>query len=463
MTLCRRLSLFMVLLPGLVLALASGMTVQQDAAPVDSPPNFVIILADDLGYGDLSCYGDYSRALTPHLDRMASEGLRFTDFHSSGNVCSPTRAGLLTGRYQQRAGIPGVINADPKVAEHFFGLGRNETTFAECLKQAGYQTGVFGKWHLGYDVYFNPLEHGFDEFRGYVSGNIDYTSHYDRMEKFDWWKGRALEDQRDPGPIGRVKNGYVTHLVTKNAIDFIERNKARPFCLYVAHQAVHSPWQGPLDAPIRGPNARKDLMADKNDTVVFAKMLEALDEGVGEILATIETCGIADRTMVLFFSDNGPAAGSAGPLRGRKGSNYEGGHRVPAIAWWPSRIEPRQQTDAQAISLDVMPTLLAIAGYDDQACLNLDGVDLSPVLFDRQSLGNRQLFWNGRAMRDGKWKLVLGKSNQGEVQLFDLSQDLGEKANVADQHPERARQMQKALEHWIIEVARGATAQPAQH
>ena len=452
MIVSRRRLLAALLWPVMVMALGSDLVAQQAVAHDDAPPNFVIIMADDLGYGDLSCYWDYFRAPTPHLDRMAAEGLRFTDFHSSGNVCSPTRAGLLTGRYQQRAGIPGVINADPKVAAHFFGLGRNETTFAECLKKTGYQTGIFGKWHLGYDVYFNPLEHGFDEFRGYVSGNIDYQSHYDRMEKFDWWRGRELEDQE----------GYVTHLITKNAIDFIERNKARPFCLYLAHEAVHSPWQGPFDAPIRGPNARMDLIKGKNNTAVFAKMIGALDEGVGEILKTIETCGIADRTLVLFFSDNGPAAGSSGPLRGRKGSNYEGGHRVPAIAWWPGRIEPRQETDVLAISLDIMPTLLSIAGCDQQAGLALDGVDLSPVLFDKQSLGDRQLFWNGRAMRDGKWKLVRGKPKQGEVELFDLSRDVGEKVNLADQHPERVAQMRKALDAWEKDVSTGATVQPAQ-
>ena len=434
----------MITLPGVLSA-------RQDSNPTSAEPNFVIIMADDLGYGDLSCYWQGSPAPTPNLDRMAAEGLRFTDFHSSGNVCSPTRAGLLTGRYQQRAGIPGVINADPNVAAHFFGLGRNETTFAECLKKTGYTTAIFGKWHLGYDVYFNPREHGFDEFRGYVSGNVDYQSHYDRMEKFDWWNGRQLEDQP----------GYVTHLVTKNAIDFIERNKARPFCLYVAHEAVHSPWQGPGDPPLRGPDKKKGVKTDKKKAL--SEMLIEMDKSVGEILTTIENCGIADRTLVVFFSDNGPAGGSAGPLRGRKGSNYEGGHRVPAIAWWPSRIQAGQQTDSLAISLDIMPTLLSIAGYGDRANLDLDGVDLSPVLFDQQPLENRRLFWNGRAMRDGKWKLVLGKPKQAAVELFDLSQDVGEKVNLASGHPERVEQMQTAIAGWNQDVATGATDQPAKH
>ena len=179
-------------------------------------------------------------------------------------------------------------------------------------------------------------------------------------------------------------------------------------------------------------------------------------------------------TMVIFTSDNGPEVGTviemrgrhqhdgAYPWRGMKRDNWEGGHRVPAIAWWPGRIEPRQETDVLAISLDIMPTLLSIAGCDQQAGLALDGVDLSPVLFDKQSLGDRQLFWNGRAMRDGKWKLVRGKPKQGEVELFDLSQDVGEKVNLADQYPERVAQMRKALDAWEKDVSTGATVQPAQ-
>ena len=430
------------------LGLSALVQAQQKSEGEVSPPNFVIIMADDLGYGDLRCYWQDSPALTPNLDRMASEGLRFTDFHSSGNVCSPTRAGLLTGRYQQRAGIPGVINADPKVPAHFFGLGRNETTFAEALKESGYATALFGKWHLGYDVYFNPTEHGFDEFRGYVSGNVDYQSHYDRMEKFDWWNGRQLEDQ----------NGYVTHLVTKNAIDFVESNKARPFCLYVAHEAVHAPWQGPEDPSLRGPAKIKNAKIDRK--VALSQMLTEMDKSVGQILNTIENCGIAERTLVLFFSDNGPAGGSAGPLRGRKGSDYEGGHRVPAIAWWPSRIKPGQQTDALTISLDVMPTLLSLASVQDVEGLELDGEDLSPVLFGKESRVGRKLYWNERAMRDGNWKLVLQKPNSKSPQLFDLSKDLGEKKDLASEQPRRVKQMQSAIAAWKRDVADGATTQP---
>ncbi|MEC8972514.1 MAG: sulfatase-like hydrolase/transferase, partial [Verrucomicrobiota bacterium] len=204
-------------------------------------PNFVIIMADDMGYNATSAYGGWLK--TPHLDRMAREGMRFTDYHSSGVVCSPTRAGLLTGRYQERAGVPSVINADPKVPDHHRGLWPSEQTFPKLLAKAGYASALFGKWHLGYKKKFNPMHHGFAAFRGFISGNIDYLSHYDRMEVYDWWDGLDTV----------VEEGYSTYLITKHALRFIDQNKARPFCLYVAHEAVHSPFQGPGSPIERGP------------------------------------------------------------------------------------------------------------------------------------------------------------------------------------------------------------------
>jgi arylsulfatase A-like enzyme len=236
-------------LPPLILALApaflpfwqTGIACSEEPG---RPPNIVLVLADDMGYGDASCYGNEAFR-TPCLDALAAKGMRFLDFHSSGPVCSPTRAGLLTGRYQQRAGIPGVIYADPKQNRHH-GLQVEEITFAELLQKAGYATAVCGKWHLGYQKQYNPVHHGFGRFRGYVSGNVDYISHYDRMEIYDWWDGLELVEEE----------GYSTHLITEHAVRFIEENRRRPFCLYVAHEAPHSPWQGPPDPPIRGPEAK---------------------------------------------------------------------------------------------------------------------------------------------------------------------------------------------------------------
>jgi len=418
-------------------------------------PSIVLILADDLGYGDTSAYGGWIE--TPHLDRMAAEGMRFTDFHASGNVCSPTRAGLLTGRYQQRAGISGVINADPKVAAHHHGLHVREVTFAKLLKKAGYQTALFGKWHLGYTKNFNPVHHGFDRFRGYVSGNIDYISHYDRMGVYDWWDGLQLIEEE----------GYCTHLITKHAVRFIEENKQRPFCLYIAHEAVHSPYQGPNDLAQRGPNASRRPAGNRNRAVktdvktAYRQMMEEMDQGVGQVMATVKRLGLEENTLIFFFSDNGAnSRGSNGPLRGFKGSNWEGGHREPAIAWWPGRIKAGSLSDELAISLDLMPTMLALAGVEVPEGHRLDGVSLLPVLLEGKSLGRRQLFWNGKAMRDGPWKLIIQGKGQKGIGLYNLAEDLGEQHNLADRYPDRVEAMLAAIEQWKQDVARGATVQP---
>ena len=410
-----------------------------------APPNLIIIMADDMGYGDASCLWDQAPQPTPNLDRMAREGLLFTDFHSSGNVCSPTRAGFMTGRYQQRAGIPGVINADPRVPAHFASLQHEEVTFAELLKEAGYSTAMFGKWHLSYDKKYNPVTHGFDRFRGYISGNIDFISHYDRMEVYDWWEGQELIEEE----------GYVTHLITQHSVKYIHDHKNKPFCLYVAHEAVHSPWQGPGDPPQRGPNKVRGRV-DKNRA--WKEMMRELDQGVGEILQAVEKAGIADNTLVFFFSDNGPAGGSAGPLRGRKGSNWEGGHRVPAIAHWPGKIKPDTRTDQLAISLDLMPTMLALAGKESP--VKLDGVNLSPVLFEQKSLGDRQLHWNGKAMRDGNWKLMINGKGAKGLGLYNLKDDIGEQKNLAEKFPQRVEKMKAAIEAWTKEVNEDAREQP---
>ena len=419
------------------------------STPIIAKPNFVVIMADDMGYGDAGCYGGKMPA--PRLDRMAAEGLRFTDFHSSGNVCSPTRAGLMTGRYQQRAGIPGVINADPKIDAHHFGLyPEKEITFSELLKKAGYATAIAGKWHLGYTREFNPVHHGFNRFRGFVSGNIDYQSHYDRMGTYDWWDG--LEQIKE--------EGYSTHLITRHAIEFIKQNKDVPFCVYVAHEAVHAPWQGPNDPPERGPNKQKGIRFADRDRAL-QEMFAEMDTGIGQILDTLDSLDLASNTLVFFLSDNGPAGGSSGPLRGRKGSNWEGGHRVPAVAWWPGKVAAGGTTDELTISLDLMPTMLAMAGVKVPEGHRLDGIDLTGVLTGGAKIPDRQLFWNGKAMRDGAWKLILGGKGAAKdaVGLYDLGRDLGETRNLAEEQPELAAKMKLALEAWEKEVTTGATSQ----
>ena len=424
-------------------------------------PNLVVIMADDMGYGDASCYGNTAYR-TPHLDRLAAEGLKFTDFHSSGSVCSPTRAGLLTGRYQQRAGIPGVINADPKLNRHH-GLAIRELTFAEVLREAGYPTAVFGKWHLGYHKRFNPIHHGFDHFRGYVSGNVDYISHFDRMGIADWWDRDRLVPEA----------GYSTHLITRHAVDYIKTNADRsgkkPFCLYVAHECPHSPYQGPNDNPVRSLGrgnlkgaGRKDIKA------AYREMMTEMDKGVGAIVGALRETGIAGNTLVLFFSDNGASRnGRNGALRGNKGSVWEGGHRVPAIAWWPGTVAAGRATSVTTITLDVMPTLIELAGGRLPEGHRLDGRTLVEVLTgDRKSARRprqRTLFWQfGKraAVRRDDWKLVVGQLPDARVGLYNLRSDLGEQKNLAAAEPEMGKQLQAALEAWRADVARDRTPQP---
>jgi arylsulfatase A len=413
-------------------------------------PNFVIIMADDMGYGDAGCYGG-THIETPNLDRLAASGMRFTDFHSSGNVCSPTRAGLLTGRYQYRAGLDQVVNADPAIPAHHTGLQRAEFTFAEALKQRGYATALMGKWHLGYDVTFNPTHQGFDQFFGFVSGNIDYVSHLDRMNQPDWWQGRELRDEP----------GYSTHLITRHAVEFIEQHRDQPFCLYVAHEAVHAPWQAPGDPAVRGPLAQsRDSRKPRAET--FRSMMAAMDDGVGRIMGRLDSLGLAGNTLVFFLSDNGPAGGSAGPLRGRKSSDWEGGHRVPAIARWPGRIKAGAVSDQLSMSIDLMPTILEFAGIEFPTERPFDGQSLVPTLLDEKALKPRQLFWNHRAMRDGPWKLILGGkgSERDSVGLYNLDLDIGESNNLAETYPERVAAMRLQLTEWSADVRTNVTPQP---
>lgn len=409
----------------------------QQAARVRRP-NVIVVMADDMGYGDSSVYGGWID--TPGLARMAKEGMTFTDFHSSGVVCSPTRAGLVTGRFQERCGIPGVVNADPNHPDHARGLAAEERTFAEALRGAGYATGLFGKWHLGYAPEHNPTRHGFDEFKGFVSGNIDYHSHLDRMGTADWYHGEERVE----------REGYLTELITDDAVDFIGRHGDRPFCLYVAHGAVHAPIQAKDSGAFRGPDKVKKPNGDRKRDDTVRGMMASLDDSVARILDAVRENGLANRTLVLFFSDNGGARHMRNdPLRGGKGQVWEGGHRVPAIAWWPGKIRRGSKNDQLCSSLDVMPTMFELAGLDAPTDRPLDGESLVPRFQGERREGARQLFWLGRAMREGRWKLV---EQKGKALLFDVAADIGEQRDVAAEHPARVAAMRKALAAWREEV-----------
>ncbi len=444
----------------------------QDAAAESknaTRPNVVIMMVDDMGFAgpSIAPYGN-PHYKTPGMDRLASEGMLFTDFHASGAICSATRAGLVTGRYQQRAGIEAVIHPHDTHPEHGKGLHVSELTFAELFRDAGYSTGIVGKWHLGYAAEtpaYHPMNHGFDYFKGYVSGNIDYINHWGDHLKHDWWHGRSETKE----------TGYTTHLINKYALEFIEQNKEKSFCLYVAHESPHAPVQGPDDPIQRGPGAKKRTTPQAE---AMKQMILEMDKGVEQVRAKLIELGLEKNTLFLFFSDNGDAPNTAtgSPrFRGHKGSVYEGGTRVPAVAWWPGRIEPGTQSNDLSITLDVMPTILSVAGIDPPTERPLDGIDLSPVLFEQKALPVRPLFWadlsnNGsrsEAVREGPWKLVVqhpkakpGTFENEAIELFNLANDEGEKTNLADQQGELAATMLKQLKAWYADTQQTASPQP---
>jgi len=412
---------------------------RQKTIPMDRRPNVIIILADDLGCGDMSLYDGWIE--TPRIDKMAREGVRFTDFHSNSSVCSPTRIALMTGRYQQRIGIVDVI-VGYRDKE---GLEPSEVTIPRLMKNAGYRTAMFGKWHCGTHLRHNPTNHGFDEYVGFLIGGSDYHKHG------NWMDGTRVREQK----------GYSTHIITDRSVEFIERNKDNPFFLYVSHAAVHNPYQTSADTPENRPKAKQ--RSRKYTRPKYKIMLEELDKGVGKILDTLKEHNLEENTFVFFFSDNGSVNMGANvrPYRGGKFSNYEGGHRVPAVAKWPGRIKAGWTSDELIVGMDLLPTIMDIVGVEIPRQRKLDGMSIKDHLLKQADLPDRRVFFGyepklGTAMRDGHWKM----QTKGEViELYDLSRDIRETTNIADKYPERTREMKAAIEKWKSEVTSDTTSQ----
>lgn len=405
----------------------------------ETPPNIVLIMADDLGYGDISCFGS-NYIKTPVLDKMASEGMKFIDYHSNGAVCTPTRAALMTGNYQQRAGLEGVIYA--ALDKRIYGISDKQKTMGDYFREAGYKTGIFGKWHLGYKPKFNPTLHGFDEFYGYVSGNVDYISHLDGAGLYDWWQNTDT----------CYDKGYVTDLLTDHALQFIEKNKDRPFLLYLPHEAPHFPYQGRNAKPYRLPGKiDRPKASETENKKAYKEMVEVMDENIGRVFQKLKELGLDKNTFVFFCSDNGAVkTGSNGKLRGFKGSLWEGGHRLPAIAWYPGKIMAGTQNESTVLSMDVLPTLLSVAGIPLQD--KLDGVDFSGVMLRQKELPERPVFWRYRnqwAVRKGDWKYLKIKDDEF---LFNLKKDLGEQQNLINTDTEKAAELKALLEQWDNEM-----------
>ena len=440
-------------------ALAAGFLPALEAAARTNGkrPNFIFIMADDLGYGDLGCYG-HPHNKTPHLDQLAREGLKFTDFHANGPMCSPTRAALLTGKYQNRFGRPFESALSAKTPH--IGLPTDVATIPQLLKGEGYATGMYGKWHLGYQPPQMPTHFGFDDFRGLLTGDGDHISHVSRSGAEDWYHNETIE----------MEEGYSADLITKHSINFMRENKNNPFFLYVSHLVIHFPWQAP------GENAHRTVGTDywsleklgphPEGTVgpVVQEMVEAVDDSVGAIMAALRELGLDDNTLVFFTSDNGGYLNYSGkfdgeissnaPCRGQKTDVWEGGHRVPAIAWWPGRIAPDTVTTETALTMDILPTLTALAGTT--APKDIDGVPLNGLLFEEKQLPERDLFWRADdewAVRRGKWKLV--RTSNTSPRLYDLDKDIGETTDLAEKHPELIKELLHAFHIWEKDVDGG--------
>lgn len=432
--------------------LGLGMLLPAWGQAQTAQPNIILIMADDLGYGELSCYGSKT-VHTPHLDQLAADGIRFTDFHANGPVCSPTRAALMTGKYQQRTGVEGVITA----ADHReVGLSLEEDTMAEVLSNAGYQCGMYGKWHLGYGSEYNPTFQGFDQFAGFVSGNIDYHSHIDQAGYLDWWQGKEIKDEP----------GYTTDLITSYGQQFIIDNHpkktGKPFFLYLAQEAPHYPIQGRNDAPLRMEGSGDFVRKVPNDSVasIYTEMIETMDEGIGELMKTLAEEGLLENTIVVFCSDNGAAGGRGdnGPLRASKASIYEGGHRVPAIVYYPGKIAAGTVSEETVLTMDLLPTFVDLAGGGTQN-LHSDGISLKDHFLTGNAISSRDVFWRFKgkaAVRTGEWKLVVNqKEGDKKAELYNLSTDLSESKDLASRHPEIVVDMLHKLQSWEKDVSAG--------
>lgn len=420
------------------------------ASAAERKPNILVIVADDLGYGELSSQGYSQQIPTPNIDSIGKNGMRFTSGYVSGPYCSPTRAGFMTGRYQQRYGHE--FNPGPaQNAPANFGLSLKEVTIGNRLKDAGYTTGWFGKSHLGYAPPYHPLKRGFDEYFGFLGGAHDYLD--------------AAGDKHNPilrgtEPVNNI--GYTTEDFANEAVKFIDKHKEEPWFCYLAFNAVHAP----LEATPKYLERFKGVEPRKRH--IFCGMLSAMDDAVGHVLATIREQGQEENTLIFFFSDNGgPTAQTTsnnGPLRGFKAQTWEGGIRIPYMVQWKGKIPAGKVDDRPVIQLDIHPTALAAAGVDVKPEWKLDGVNLLPYLTgEKTNAPHEALFWRFGpqiAIRQGDWKLVKApgggtgpgergeKANTEHAQLYNVTQDIGEKNNLADQEPEKVKQLGAAWNEW---------------
>lgn len=409
----------------------------------DRPPNFIVIFIDDMGYADIGPFGSTLNR-TPNLDRMAREGMRLTSFYSAAPVCTPSRAALMTGCYPIRVGLmygswhPVLMPGD----EH--GLNPDEITIAELLKERGYRTACIGKWHLGDQPPFLPTRHGFDVYFGIPYSNDMIPENVGKNRNFP-----PLPLMRGEEVVGEVTGqSAITGNLTTEAVHFIEANRENPFFLYMPHVMVHKPLHA-------GENFK-----GKSNNGILGDAIEEIDWSVGEIFNTLKRLDLDEDTLVLFTSDNGPAVGIADPLRGKKGSTFEGGMREPCIVRWPGKIPAGTECDEVTSTMDLLPTLARLAGTAAPSDRVIDGYDIWPLLSGQlgaQSAYQAFFYYNKnqlQAVRSGDWKLHL-LGDQGKPALYELGGDISEEHNVIQKHPGITRKLMALLEEARHELGDG--------
>lgn len=417
-------------------------------------PNVVLIMTDDVGYGDLGSYGAPD-VKTPNINRLATSGVRFTDFYANGSTCTPTRAGLISGRYQSRYAMdrPLQVSGDLEL-----GLAPMPYSLPRLLTNSGYSTALIGKWHLGFTPEFSPLAHGFGSFWGYKSGYVDYYHHTRSDGEADLFENDAPTKA----------DGYLTDLITQRSVDFISRHakQDQPFFLDVSYSAAHWPYQVP-DQPSKAiDNSRHVVAYDANPETRadYVKILERADQGIGQIIATIEKLGLASNTLIIFTNDNGGEWLSRNtPLFNRKFTLWEGGIRVPAIVSWPGRIPAGRVTPQVGITMDLTATILAATGTTVPADARPEGINLLPLLEGQAPVTERTLLWrvrtvglDQRAIRSGNWKLL--EEGTARLMLFDLSNDIGERNDLSAVRTDVVRQLRQQAVAWQKDVDSEAEA-----
>jgi arylsulfatase A-like enzyme len=410
-------------------------------------PNIIFIVADDLGYADLGCYGGREAsfgAVSPVLDRLAAGGLKLTQGYANSPVCSPTRFALMTARYQYRlrGAAEEPINSRSKGSKTL-GLPPEHPTLPSLLKDAGYRTALIGKWHLGYPPVFGPLKSGYEEFFGPMSGGVDYFTHASNNGTHDLYLGEEEKQEE----------GYLTDLISRRAVDYIDRMAAgdAPFFLSLHYTAPHWPWETRDDAHLAGEVKDNLFHLHGGNVDTYRRMIHHMDEGIGWVMQALERHGLADDTLVVFTSDNGGERFSDNwPLVGGKMDLTEGGIRVPWIAHWPAAIAPGGVSTQHCMTMDWSATFLDAAGVGAHPDYPLDGMSLLPVLRDSKAAFARPLHWRmnhrgQRALREGRWKYL---RVDGHDYLFDLEADERERANMGGREPQRLEKMRAAWEAW---------------